>query len=138
MAAQEKAAAGAGAGMASLAGAMRATMRPLCAPLANPLTASQQVKLTAKCYALSPHLTVCTAESLLHHMPKLNGAILLLRLLQRLLYTESKILLQQASEIIAGCADMAAALAAGMVSQEVLQRYLAMSDSLLAPLMRMG
>ena len=46
--------------------------------------------------------------------------------------------LAQALIRIAHCADMAAALAAGKVSQEILQRYLAMSDSLLAPLMRMG
>ena len=33
---------------------------------------------------------------------------------------------------------MAAALAAGKVSQEILQRYFAMSESLLAPLMKIG
>ncbi len=37
-----------------------------------------------------------------------------------------------------GCADMAAAVAAGKVSQEILQRYLAMSEGLLAPLMKLG
>ncbi len=47
-------------------------------------------------------------------------------------------LLHRDSQDVTRCADMAAALAAGKVSQEVLQRYLAMSDSLLAPLMRMG
>ena len=36
------------------------------------------------------------------------------------------------------CADMAAAVAAGKVSQEILQRYLALSESLLAPLMKLG
>ncbi|CAL5227226.1 g10148 [Coccomyxa viridis] len=35
-------------------------------------------------------------------------------------------------------ADMAAAVAAGKVSQEILQRYLAMSEGLLAPLMKLG
>ena len=42
--------------------------------------------------------------------------------------------------IVAFCAfaDMAAAVAAGKVSQEILQRYLALSESLLAPLMKLG
>ena len=35
------------------------------------------------------------------------------------------------------CADLAAAVAAGKVSKEILQRYLALSQGLLAPFMRM-